>query len=113
MTTIGNKVKDAGAKSLSETLKSNTAVTRLYLESLKKTRKEIHQQTTHFTIIIPSENKIGKAGAASLCEALKFNTTLTELTVKCKHKGRHEKDVRLQFTLFFIHRGVNGNSQES
>ena len=50
-----NKIGDAGAKALAETLKTNTSVTEIYL----------------------AWNKIGDAGMQALAEALKTNTSVT------------------------------------
>ena len=96
-TSIGNKIKGAGATSLSESLKSNTTLTLLNLRSedkRKKTHKR-HPSTIHsFPFLITStENKIRDAGASSLSEALKSNTTLTELNLngEDKRKKTHKR----------------------
>ena len=93
------RVRHHWVKHWNQTQHSQDSIWKVKTEERRHT-KDIHRRTTHFTIIIPSENKIGKAGAAPLCEALKSNTTLTELTMKCKHNEKHEKNVHLQFTLF-------------
>ena len=50
VTSIGNHIGDTGATSLSESLKTNTTLTELYLSGDDKRRhtKDIHQQTTLF-----------------------------------------------------------------
>ncbi len=53
-----NQIGDAGAAALSEALKSNATLTKLFLQ-----------------------NQVGEAGAAALSEALKINATLTELNL--------------------------------
>ena len=70
---------------MSESLKSNTTLTKLNLESESK-RKNAHKRhpsANHsFSILFtPTDNKIGDTGATSLSEALKSNTTLTELSL--------------------------------
>ena len=76
---------------MSESLKSNTTLTKLNLSSedkRKKTHKR-HPSTVHSSILIISTgNKIGETGAASLSESLKSNTTLTKLNLSCEDKRK-------------------------
>ena len=90
----GNKIRDTGAKSMSEALKSNTTLTALYLDGENK-RKKTHKRnppTIHSAIhFMPSENIFGDTGATSLSEALKSNTTLTKLDLKSEDKRKTHK----------------------
>ena len=76
---------------MSEALKSNTTLTRLYLRCEDK-RKKIQNASINnslFSILITStDNKIGAAGATSLSESLESNTTLTELNLSCEDKRK-------------------------
>ena len=82
---IDNDIEDTIAESLSETLKSNTTLTKLDLsgdDKRKKTHKR-HISTIHsFSILITStDNEICETGVKALSEALKSNTTLTKLNL--------------------------------
>ena len=77
---------------MSESLKSNTTLTKLDLrgeDKRKKTHKR-HPSTIHSLsfLFIAIENNIGETGAASLSEALKSNTTLTALDLEGKDKRK-------------------------
>ena len=103
-TSTDNKIGDAGAASLSESLKSNTTLSELNLggeDQRKKTHKR-HPSTIHsFSFLFSSiGNNIRETGAKSLSEALKSNTTLTGLNLYGEDKRIHTKDVHQQFTLF-------------
>ena len=86
-----------GVTSLSELLKSNTALTELSLsrEDKRKTHKRhpsaIH--SSHFLFFSTTDNNIGHTGATLLSESLKSNTTLVYLNLSCenKRKKRHTK----------------------
>ena len=80
------EIGDTGATSLSESLKSNTTLTKLYLsgESKEKTKKRRPSTNGSFSFIFTrTVNYIGDTGATSLSEALKLNTSLTALNLKC------------------------------
>ena len=101
----GNFIGDTGATSLSESLKSNTTLMKLYLsgEDRRRHTKGIHQQFTLFLIITSTANKIGEIGTTYLSESLKSNTTLTELYLRSEDKKKEDtKDIHKQFTLFLI-----------
>ena len=75
----GANIGSTGITSLSESLKKNTALAKLYLRSkCKKTKTIIRKQITKTT-----GNGIGDIGATSLSEALKLNSALTELDIGC------------------------------
>ena len=102
--TTDNNIGEEGATSLSESLKTNTTLTKLNLggEEKKKTHKR-HSSTIHsFPFLFTStENKIGDTGATSLSESLKSNTTLTELDLTGEDKRkRHTKYIHQLFILF-------------
>ena len=83
-------MREAGATSLSEALKSNTTLTRLHLWSEDKKKEDTQKTSINNSLFsflfIPTGNKIGDTGAASLSEALKSNTTLTKLNLNGKDK---------------------------
>ena len=101
---------------MSESLKSNTALTKLNLRSEDKRKKthewhpstihsfhfSSHQQTTTLEtqmtfinkslfsfIFTTTDNYIGDTGATSLSESLKSNTTLTELNLSGEDKRKN------------------------
>ena len=80
---------------MSESLKSNTTLTELYLrgeDKRKKTHKR-HPSTIHSSFLNAStENYIGGTGVASLSESLKSNTTLTDLDLASEER-RQTKDI--------------------
>ena len=90
-----NWIRETGATSLSEALKSNTTLTELDLNCeyrRKKTNKR-HSSTIHsFLFSTQTGNLIGDIGMTSLSEALKSNTALTELSLCCedKRKKKHK-----------------------
>ena len=84
-----NNIRERGATSLSDALKSNTTLTKFNLRGKHKRNDTngIHQQFILFLFLIkPTDNKIGKRGTASLCDALKSNTTLTVLNLEGEDK---------------------------
>ena len=91
-----NEIGYTGATSLSESLKSNTTLTALYLsgeDKRKKTHKR-HPSTSHsfpFSLFTPTGNDILGSGTASLSESLKSNTTITKLNLWGQCKRRHKK----------------------
>ena len=94
---------------MSESLKSNTTLTKLNLRSedkRKKTHKR-HPSTNHsFLFLITStDNDIGERGATSLSESLKSNTTLTELNLwsEDKRKKTQKKSTTISLFSFYSH----------
>ena len=89
----GNKIRDAGAASLSDALKSNTTLTKLSLgcEHNISDTDGIHQQFIFFSIffIESTGNKIGETGTASFTKALKTNTTLRSLLLYSEYKSNN------------------------
>ena len=74
---------------MSDVLKSNTTLAKLYLESEHKrnSTQMVSINNQHSFILIKSkDNNIGYTGAASLSEALKSNTTLTKLNLSGEDK---------------------------
>ena len=90
----GNKIRDTGATSLSEVLKSNTTLTKLHL-SCEDKRKKTHKRypsTIHFFFILTSTgNEIGDTGVTSLSETLKSNAALTALILYSEDKRKTHK----------------------
>ena len=89
-----NEIGEAGATSLSESLKSNTTLTEFHLcgkDKRKKTHKR-HPSANHsfHFHFISTDNNIGERGTTSLSEALKSNTTLTKLDLMSEYK-RHKR----------------------
>ena len=76
---IGNKKGKEGAKTISESLKINTSLTRVYLGGDEKIRNEEERIEWNEKWIV---NKIGNEGAKSISESLKINTSLTELNLE-------------------------------
>ena len=75
-TGIGNE----GVKTISETLKGNTSLTKVCLKSKKRKnciRKGKKRKRTQFM----AENDIGVEGAKALSEMLAVNTTLKHLSL--------------------------------
>ena len=89
VTSIGNHIGDTGATSLSESLKSNTTLTKLNLgrEDKRRHTKDIHNGSLFLSLGM-NRNKIGDTGAKSLSEALKSNTTLTKLNLYSENKRK-------------------------
>ena len=90
-TSTGNVIGDTGTTSLSESLKSNTTLTKLYLncEDKSKKRHKRHSSAIHsFPSTSSTGNSIGDAGATSLSESMKSNTTLTELDLSSEDKRK-------------------------
>jgi hypothetical protein len=86
----GNSIGATGSTSLSESLKSNTTLTKLNLSSEDKRRQKRYPSTTHsFSfLLISTDNRIGETGATTLSESLKSNTTLTKLNLSCEDKRK-------------------------
>ena len=77
-----NNIRERGATSLSDALKSNTTITQLILsgEDIGNNTQMASINSPLFPILIkPTGNHIGETGATSLSDALKSNTTLIEL----------------------------------
>ena len=105
-TSTDNNIGKRGAKSLSEALKLNAALTQLDLSSENKGDTQDNSINKslfsfHFT---STGNNIECIGATSLSEALKSNTTLTTLDLggEDKRKKTHKKAFinNLLFSLF-------------
>ena len=109
-----NRIGDAGATTLSESLKSNTTLTKLYLsgEDKRKKTRERHPSTIHFFsfLFTTTGNEIGDTGAISLCEALKSNTTLTQLDLWSEDK-RKKTHTRYPSTIHSFPFSFPNNSQ--
>ena len=90
---------------MSESLKSNTTLTKLNLgrgDKRKKTHKRRPSTIHSFPFLFTStDNNIGGTGATSLSELLKSNTTLTELNLSGEDK-RNAKDIHQPITLLFL-----------
>ena len=89
----GDKVRERGATSLSDALKSNKALTQFNLngEQKRNNTQMISINNPLFSVFINSTgNKIGETGATSLGDALKSNTTLTQLNLGSEHKETHK-----------------------
>ena len=110
-TSTGNKIGDTGATSLSESLKSNTTLTKLYIGSENKREKtrQWHPSTIHSSFFSPlsTDNWIGRAGSQSLIEALKINKTLKFIGFDGECKRRRTKDIHKQITFFFFSLLIN------
>ena len=102
-----NSIKDAGAISFGEALKTNTTLIHLDLECQHKRNNT--QMTSINNPLFPffaqtTDNNIGNAGATSLSEGLKTNTTLTKLDFSCQHKDTktYTKDIQNHFLFHFV-----------
>ena len=90
---------------MSESLKSNTTLTKLNLRS--KDKRKTHKKTSisnslfslHFTT---TGNKIGDTGATSLSEALKSNITLTKLDMSGEDQIENTQKYFQQTTAFHV-----------
>ena len=98
---------------MSESLKTNTTLTELYLSGDDKRRhtKDIHQQPLFSFLITSTGINIGDTGATSLSEVLKSNTTLTKLNFGGEDKRKKTQKRRLStihnFSLLFTSTGNN------
>ena len=102
----GNDIGERGAISLSDALKSNTAITQLDLicEDKRNNTQMASISNLHFSILNKSSgNKVGETGATSLSDALKSNTTLTKLNLSCDYKRNNTNVIHQQSTLFHSH----------
>ena len=82
---IENKIGAEGGRALVESLKQNTTLTQLNLESMSKISVWLFKlggsiQLTRIFVHV-SENDIGDEGARALAESLKQNATLTQLNL--------------------------------
>ena len=106
-TITGNDIKDIGATSMSEALKSNTTLTALDLscqDKREKTHKR-HPSTNHsfFLHFTSTDNNIDEKGATSMSEALKSNTILTKLNMYGKDKKKtHTPKKSINNSLVFV-----------
>ena len=73
---LGNYIGDEGAKAIAETLKTNTSLTELTLNSDEDS--DSNDMRTYFNVL---DNNIEDEGAKAVAEALKMNTSLTEFTL--------------------------------
>ena len=91
-TSTDNNIRETGAKSLSESLESNTTLAQLNLcgQDKRKKKHKWNPSTNHsFSFLFMSTvNKIGDTGATSLSHSLKSNTTLTELDLEREDKRK-------------------------
>ena len=83
-TSSENGIRDTGATSLSDLLKTNTTLTELYLKSKHKTTQTNQCEENRELFWVPIDNEIKYTGARSLSESLKSNTNLTYLNLECK-----------------------------
>ena len=91
ITSTGNNIGEAGATSLSESLKTNTTLTELYMDCDDKNTQRAYtnkQITFFFFFTALTGNDIGNTGTTSLSEALKSNTTLTKLSLRSEDKRK-------------------------
>ena len=86
---------EKGARSLSEALKVNAALTALYLSS-EQQQEDHRKQGTISTAMNKAGNWFNEE-ARSLSEALKANTTLKELDLFCVQQGNTEQAQKHQF----------------
>ena len=87
-------IGDREVSSLSESLKSNTTLTVLDLNSEDKRHRKRSSTIYSFPFLFTSTgNNIGDTGAKSLSDALKSNTTLSELYLsgEDKRKKTHKR----------------------
>ena len=93
-----------GTKTLSESLKSNSTLTKLDLSGADERKKDtqmISIKNSLFSFLFAStENKIGDTEAASLCELFKKNTTLTELNLSGADKRKKTQMTSVNNSLF-------------
>ena len=87
---------EKGARSLSEALKVNAALTALYLSS-EQQQEDHRKQGTISTAMNKAGNWLNEEEARSLSEALKANTTLKELDLGCEQQGNTEQAQKHQF----------------
>ena len=115
----GNRIKDEGAKSLSEALRVNTSVTSLDLnwnsiaDEGANSLFEALRVNTSLTSLGLSNNQIKDEGANSLSEALRVNTSLTSLRLsgnQIKDEGAHSLSEALRVNTSLTSLGLNWNS---
>ncbi|MBA2651509.1 MAG: hypothetical protein H0U73_04485 [Tatlockia sp.] len=88
-----NYIGDAGAKDISEALKTNTSLSRLDLRSNQirdagvKDLSEALKTNTSLSSLDLAGNKIGADGAKDFSEALKTNSSLSSLNLKLNRIG--------------------------
>ncbi|XP_015756490.1 PREDICTED: uncharacterized protein LOC107335955 [Acropora digitifera] len=101
----GNRIKDEGAKSLSEALRVNTSVTSLDLNWNSITDEGANS--------LFEALRIKDEGANSLSEALRVNTSLTSLRLsgnQIKDEGAHSLSEALRVNTSLTSLGLNWNS---
>ena len=96
-------MRETGITSLSESLKINTSLLKLFLRGLHTNQMRTgYQSTNHLWIPKHTGNSIGTKSAESMREALETNTTLTELHLDCENEINrrliHFKQVTLPFS---------------
>ena len=88
---------------MSESLKSNTTLTKLNLRSEDK-RKKTYKRYPSAIHFLPfssqTDNDIGDTGTAALSESLKSNTTLTQLNLNCEDKRKKTHKISISNSLF-------------
>lgn len=83
----GSFMRETGITSLSESLKINTSLLKLFLRGLHTNQMRTgYQSTNHLWIPKHTGNSIGTKSAESMREALETNTTLTELHLDCENE---------------------------
>ena len=109
-----NNIGDTGITSLSEALKSNTTLIKLYLGGENKRRHQRHTSTIHFFpfLLISTDNWSGETGVTSLSEALKSNTTLTKLDLSGEDKKNTKKTSFINSLLSSCKQGTILETQE-
>ena len=109
----GNWIREGGATSLSDALKSNTTLIELKLNSVKAKESNTQMASINkqlFSILIKlTANKIGERGATSLSDALKSNATLIQLELSCEHKRNNTQITSINNQLFSILIKFTGN----
>ena len=89
---IGNQIGDEGAKTISESLKINTSLTKLSLESDEKIRSKKEKRNEKIQNDKRIGNQIGDEGTKSISESLKINASLTALNLWRDEKIWYERE---------------------
>ena len=114
MKTTDNMLQETGASALSESIKKNTTLQKLYLNCLSLfERNKKHGARDKKVVLYSSVNGIGESGATSLSDALKVNTTLTALHLGSRHKREDIFVICFQQPFFVYIHGLTGCMIES
>ena len=85
-----NSIGTKGMKKITESLKTNTTLTKLIAYGYEKINQDNDKQTKEWNEIHIhlkwTANNIGAEGVIQIIESLKTNTTLTELHLICGNK---------------------------